>query len=121
MTKRSTTLLLRWALAFVFFYAAIASLLNPHEWIGYLPIFLTRLVPPSWLLSAFSVYQIVLTVWLFSGRRVASAAALAFFTLLAIIVSNFGLLDILFGDIGLAITALALFDLGRQKKEPVNL
>jgi len=107
--------ILRWGLAFVFFYAAIATLLYPESWVNYLPPLLTRVFPSRWLLSGFAIYGLVLAGWLFWGKKVAWAAAFAAITLLAITLVNLNALDITFCDIGLAMAALALFDLSRQK------
>ena len=108
--------ILRWALAFTFFYAAVASLLHPNDWIGYFPGFLRSAIPSAFLLASFSIYEIVLALWLFWGRRLAWAALLAFVTLAGIVVFNLGILDQVFRDVGLALTALALYTLANEAK-----
>ena len=108
--------ILRWALAFTFFYAAVASLLHPNDWIGYFPEFLKNVIPSAFLLTAFSIYEIVLALWLFGGRRLAWAALLAFVTLAGIAVFNLGILDVVFRDVGLALASLALYTLANEAK-----
>lgn len=106
--------LLRFSLAFVFLYAAVESFLRPMDWIGYLPQFIRDIAPARPLLAVFSVYEIALAVWIFIGKKGVWAAGLAFLTLLGITMANLAILDITFRDIGLALAALALFDLERE-------
>ena len=114
--KNSAITILRWGLAFVFFYAAVASLLDSQEWIRYIPGWIQNLDGYNLLLTAFSVYQLILAVLLFSGRKVYLASILATATLVAITAFNFGTLDVVFRDIGLTMAGLALFELVRHKK-----
>lgn len=103
-----TPLLLRLGLATVFMYAAVSSFLDPNEWVGYLPSFMTDLVKAETLLHFFSVYELALAAWLLSGVYVRWAALLCAATLAGIVVSNFALFAISFRDIGLILAALAL-------------
>ncbi len=103
-----STLFLRLGLATVFIYAAIASTLNPNDWVGYLPGVLTAVLPAETLLMLFSVVELALAVWLLSGVYVRYAAVVSFLMLGGIVVSNFALLDISFRDLGLMFAALAL-------------
>lgn len=100
--------LLRIGLATMFLYAAISSFLQPNEWIGYLPSFVSSLFDGEVVLKLFSVLEIALAAWLLSGVYTRYAALLAAAMLLGITVSNFSLLAISFRDIGLAFAALAL-------------
>ncbi|KKT55713.1 hypothetical protein A3G55_01145 [Candidatus Giovannonibacteria bacterium RIFCSPLOWO2_12_FULL_44_25] len=76
--------LLRVGLAVVFFYAATAAYLEPHNWIGFLPSYFRM----SLVLALFSAYQIVLALWLLSGKAAFWSALLSAATLLAIIFQN---------------------------------
>lgn len=116
MHKSSAIIILRWGLAFVFFYAAIASLLRPQEWMGYFPRFLFGFLPPKAILSAFSFYEIVLAALLFSGKKLVWATALAIATFTGIIVFNLEFLDVTFRDVGLIMAGLALLELIRKEK-----
>ena len=102
------SLLLRVGLAFVFFYAAIGSFLAPDSWLGFFPPFLRNIFPPNLLLTGFSVYEILLGLWLLWGRYAFYSASLAVLTLLGIIIPNLGALDIIFRDVGLLFAALGL-------------
>src|SRR5579872_7487517 len=99
---------LRAGLAFVFLYAALSSLAHPVEWIGYLPTFLTSRFHGTILIRFFSVYELILTIWLVSGWYLRYVAILCFLTLVGIVLVNPTQLIITFRDIGLACMALAL-------------
>ncbi|MBU6141740.1 hypothetical protein KGO95_01295 [Patescibacteria group bacterium] len=100
--------LLRIGLASVFLYAAVASFIEPDAWIGYLPVFLRHIFPANLLLAGFSTYQIVLSLWLLTGKRAFYAALLSALTLVGIIVANIGALDIIFRDFAILFASLAL-------------
>jgi len=107
--------LLRLGLAFSFLYVAYASFQNPLNWIGFLPQFLRDLAPATTLLIGFSIYEIVLGLWLLSGKRLMLASLLAAATLFGIVVFNWGALEIVFRDISLGLAALALASLRPAK------
>lgn len=109
MSKQTTThILLRISIASVFMYAAIAATLQPFNWIGYIPPFLRSLFPVNLLLGGFSLYQLLLSIWILSGWKTRFAACLAAVTLLAIIGANVSQLDILFRDFAIFFAAVAL-------------
>lgn len=108
---------LRIGLATVFLYAAVASFLNPEAWIGFLPFWLRNLIPANILLVEFSIYQVGLTFWLLSGKKVFYSSLLAGLTLLAIVVANLGDLDIIFRDIAILFSAIALMVLHRRDRK----
>lgn len=114
--SKTPVIILRWGLAFVFFYAAIAGLLNPNNWVGYLPGFLTGAFSPRLVLTALSVYEIILAALLFTGRKLRWAALLSAFTLAAIIIFNLNILEITFRDVGLMMASLALYGLIKNNK-----
>lgn len=100
--------LLRIGLTTVFIYAAASSLIDPSEWLGYLPPILTAYFDGEVLLKIFSVYELFLAAWLLSGVATRYAALLCAVTLAGITASNFSLFAISFRDIGLVFAALAL-------------
>jgi len=101
-------ILLRIAISFGFFYAAIFSFLNPNDWIGFFPLFLRNIVADNSLLLFFSVYELILGFWLLSGKYSFTAGLISAATLLSITVFNLGAFDIVFRDVGLFFAALAL-------------
>lgn len=118
MYKHGAVTILRWGLAFVFFYAAVAGLLRPQDWLGYLPEFVGRIVPINIALTVFSIYQLVLAALLFTGRKLRVVALVSLATFGVIVVFNIGTLDDVFRDVGLAMASLALFEL--VKKQPAE-
>lgn len=101
-------LLLRLSIASVFLYAAVAATLQPYNWVGFIPQVFTALAPASILLLGFSLYQLVLAVWILSGWKSFYASFLAAITLLGIITANWGDVNILFRDFAIFFAALAL-------------
>lgn len=110
---RRVKFILRSALAFVFLYASISAFASPADWIGYLPHFLGSYVPLNKLLTVFGIGELVLGLWLISGKWSKWAALFAFLFLSGITLANLAVLLITFRDIGLALAALALFEAER--------
>lgn len=106
---------LRLALSIPFLYAAIAAFLTPESWIGFLPSWVGIIMPVEIALGAFSIYQIVLSLWLLSGKWLKYSSLLASLTLLGITVFNVGVLDIVFRDVGLLLAAVSLTLLAYEK------
>lgn len=102
------SLLLRFALAFVFAYAAIDSLIHPNDWVGYMPHIADGIISPLTLLKIVSVYQLVLSAWLLVGRYARYAGLLSALTLAGITTANLGVFSITFRDVGLTVAAVAL-------------
>lgn len=107
----SAGIVLRLGLAFVFAYAGIAMLLEPENWIGYVPLFVKNILGAQTELFLYlhAAFEIVLAVWLLWGRWLKWAALVAFLDLAAITVFNLSLLDVVFRDVGLALAALGLY------------
>lgn len=112
---KAVLILLRLSISSVFLYAAIASILAPYNWIGYLPQALKNIFPAQPLLLVFSFYELALSLWILSGKKTFYAAILAAASLMGIIVSNISQIDILFRDFAIFFSALALA-MATQKK-----
>lgn len=106
---------LRVGLAFVFIYAAIGSWLKPDNWIGYFPALVFQFFPQQLVLQGFSLIEIVLALWILSGKAHRISGALATLLLFGIVITNSAQFDILFRDVGLALSSLA-FTFMLQKK-----
>ena len=106
--------MLRWGLAFVFFYVAIAALQAPLVWTGYVPPFLA-FIPSHIFITSFSVFTFILAIWLFWGRKVVWSSLVAVVTLAAVILVKLSDLDLVFPTIGLLFSALALHTLARER------
>lgn len=107
----SATAILRGGLIFVFAYAGAAALLEPANWIGYVPPGVKNIMGDytTALLAIHAVFELALAVWLIWGKWLKYAALVAFLDLATITVFNLSLLDIIFRDVGLAFAALALY------------
>lgn len=112
---RVASLLLRTGLATVFLYASISSFMHPNDWIGYLPNFARNALDPKILLKGFSAYELILALWLLSGKYTKYAAGLAAMTLAGIVIFNLSLFAITFRDVALIFSALALMLLSKSK------
>ena len=106
--KLSPDLLLRAALAFAFIYPAIDAVIEPDSWVTFFPPFLLAIVPSMLLIYGWSFIEILLAVWILSGRRIILPCALAAAALVAIVLFNLPLFQIVFRDLSLAGLALAL-------------
>lgn len=101
-------LLLRAGLAFVFLYAAIGAFIEPDDWVGFLPGFLTDRISGDTLLPPFSVGELVLAAWLLSGVYVRYAALASAAMLAGITLAGLSSFIVTFRDVGLLLAALAL-------------
>ena len=99
---------LRSGIAIAFLYAAMSSFLEPTSWIGFFPIWLTNIISGKILLILFSIYEIILALWLISNKRIYYAAILSAVTFILIILSNITALDIVFRDIPILFASMAL-------------
>lgn len=109
-------LLLRAGLAIIFLYAAISSFTNPQDWVGYLPSFATKMVDSRLLLHIFSVYEMLLAIFLLAGVFTRYVALLCAATLAGIVAFNSSLFAITFRDIALIFAALALARMPESSK-----
>jgi uncharacterized membrane protein YphA (DoxX/SURF4 family) len=102
-------LALRIGAAFAFLYPAIRAIYDPISWIGYFPRFITALpVDPLVLLHGFGMIEVILALWLLSGKNIRIPAILMTLMLLGIIVFNLGDIDIIFRDISIALMTFSL-------------
>lgn len=106
--KKIGILLLRLGLAFVFIYAGVGTLIAPDSWVGYFPSFLKKMVGESLLLKAHGTLDILIGLWLLSGVQLFYSSLASALLLAGIVIFNFGVMDVVFRDIGLALASLAL-------------
>lgn len=99
MTQKNVLLLLRSSLAFVFIYAGSMSLINPNDWIGFIPAFIQDIINPRVFLMFYSIYEIILGLWLLSGVFIWYSALLSLFTVIGIIFGNISQFIVVFRDI----------------------
>lgn len=116
MKNESSDLLLRIGAAFAFLYPPLDAVLNPYSWIGYIPQFARGMVDDMVLLHAFGLIEIVLAVWILSGRRIFWPCIAATLILLAIVAFNLRDFEVLFRDLSIAALTLALALMHRTPK-----
>jgi uncharacterized membrane protein YphA (DoxX/SURF4 family) len=100
--------LLRIGIASVYLYAGVSSILNPNDWIAFLPPFISVFVPAATALFGIAVFQIILAIWLLTGFKTFYAALIAAFMILGIVVFNLNALEITFRDFTIFFASLAL-------------
>ena len=106
--EKISDFLLRCGLAFAFLYPPINAIFDPYSWIGYFPAFMHGIVPDEILLRSFGVVEVVIALWILSGKKIfwpSMAAALMLCSIVAFNVPNF---QVLFRDLSIAALALAL-------------
>lgn len=116
MKSNSAATLLRWGIAFVFFYGAIAALLWPDRSLVQIPEILMDLVPGKPILVIFSLYELALSAVLFWGKKIMWSSLLAALTFAIIVLIDFRDVASVFPFIGLALASLALLDLSKENK-----
>jgi uncharacterized membrane protein YphA (DoxX/SURF4 family) len=107
---------LRGGIAFTLLYAAVDSFMNPDAWVGFFPPFMLAIVPGEILLPIFSVYEIILGLWLLSGWKSFYAALLAAGTMVGIIVATPSQFIITFRDVAIFGAAVALAALSKEEE-----
>ncbi|MBS3149775.1 DoxX family membrane protein [Candidatus Woesearchaeota archaeon] len=113
--KYLASFFLRVGLGTVFLYAAIASLLSPGSWSVFIPDTVNYILKDNIFLTIFSISEIVLSLWLFSGKKTYIASIVASVTIILIIIFNIESLDLIFRDIAILASALALMSLSKEK------
>ncbi len=106
--ERVVSFLLRLGLASVFGYAAIAAFIDPISWVGYFPKFARGLIPENTLLILFSSGELILAAWLLWGKYLFFAGVVSAIMMLGIIIANLSLLDVVFRDIAIFFSSIAL-------------
>ncbi len=102
------TILLRIAIALAFIYPPVDAFFNPNAWISYFPSFMLNIVPNVVLLSAWGILEIIIAVWILSGKKIFLPSLAAGILLCLIVVFNIPLMEILFRDVALALVAFTL-------------
>lgn len=107
--NKNIDLLLRIGVAFAFLYPPISALVNPFAWVGYFPLFVTNLFPNAiLLLHLFGGVEVIIGLWILSGKNIFVPSVLAAVLLAGIIVFNLSQMDVLFRDIPILLMAVAL-------------
>ena len=109
-------LILRIGVAFCFIFAAIAGFLDPMSWVGWFPKFARDIIPVLLLLKIWGVFEMIIGIWILSGKQIFIPSLLASFSLAGLILANLGSMDTIFRDITIlsATIALSLFSYERK-------
>ena len=110
-------LLLRIGVAFAFLYPPISAFVNPFAWIGFFPPFLVGIVPDQVLLNSFGIVEIIIGLWILSGKNILIPSAAATALLIGIVLFNLPQFDVIFRDLSIALMsgALALEEWNKMK------
>lgn len=106
--NRYPFILIRIGLVFVFLYAGAEALIQPLNWVGFVPPWADKLISRELSLTMLSIFQIFLSLWLLSGFKERYSAWAASIFLVIVIIQNLGQMDILFRDVGLLFSSSAL-------------
>jgi uncharacterized membrane protein YphA (DoxX/SURF4 family) len=109
------SLFLRIGLAIGFVYAAISSLLNPTNWIGFVPDFVEILISKELFLTLYSVFEIVLGLFLILNYKTFYVSIVSTATLFFITIGNLSAFDIVFRDVAILFMSVALNVLSWEK------
>ncbi len=117
--QKAADMVLRAGVAFTFLYPPIDALFDPMSWFGYFPSYIQHLAPEPVLLHGFGALEVVLALWILSGKKIFWPCLVSVLILLAVIVSDLADFQILFRDVSIAAAALALALMHWPKKEGV--
>jgi uncharacterized membrane protein YphA (DoxX/SURF4 family) len=109
-----TRIVLRLSLALAFLYPALSGFIAPQNWVGYFPPFLFDFASPEALLTFFGIFEVLLALWILSGRYAVWANSIAGALLALIVLFNFPQMNVVFRDISLIGLAIALILLHRE-------
>ncbi len=104
----TNSLLLRVAIAIAFLYPPIDSIFHPQAWLGYFPPFMLGHVSDTVMLVGWGIIEVVIALWILSGKRIFWPSIAATVLLALIVAFNIPLMQIVFRDISLALAAAAL-------------
>ena|SRR3989344_5716041 len=117
--EKTISLLLRIGIAFSFIYVAFSAYFNPTNWIGFIPDFATLgLMSKAVFLKIHVFIDLALGLWLLSGRKTLYASVISALFLASIILFNLGSLDILYRDVSILLSAVALAVLSYEIRQP---
>lgn len=110
--------MLRIGLAFVYLYAAIEIHINPAGFMKYVPSQMS-IIPTDLFLLVFGIFEVLLTLWLLSGKRTEYAGMISFLLMAGIIFPNMAYFDVLFRNVAIAFASLALVALDHRKRRMI--
>jgi uncharacterized membrane protein YphA (DoxX/SURF4 family) len=108
---------IRFGLAFVYGYAAVEIYLHPANFMKYIPPTVQSMVPTDLFLLVFGIFEILLVLWLLSGKKTEYAGFISFLLMVGIIIPNTEYFNVLFRNVSIALSSIALtaLDYGKYK------
>src|SRR3989338_1336982 len=85
--QKAADILLRAGVAFAFLYPPIDALFDPTSWFAYFPSYIRHLAPEPLLLHGFGALEVVLALWILSGKKIFYPCLAATLILVAIVIS----------------------------------
>lgn len=108
MRHEASDLFLRLGTALALLFPAIDAFLNPYSWVAYVPQLFGGIVPDMVMLHTFGIIEIVLGVWILSGRRIFWPSVAATVLILLVVLFNLGDFEVLYRDLAIAAMTFAL-------------
>ena len=108
--------LLRIGLAFVYGYVSVEMFVDPSSFLKYVPQFMQQIMPLNIFMVSFGIFEILLTLWLLSGKGTEYAGIISAFLMIAIIVPNTAYFSILFRNVAIGFASLALTTLDYRRQ-----
>ena len=108
---------LRVGVAFAFIYAAIDGFVDPDSWVGWFPKSARDIMREETLLIVWGavelilgiwIFQIILSLWIVSGKKIFWPSLVASLSLAGLILTNLGAMDIIFRDVTILAATIAL-------------
>lgn len=118
--EKAAILLLRLGLAFVFSFAAFTALTHPENYFKYVPTFISNLVPINLFLLVHGIGEILLSIWLLTGKWTFWAAFASAILLFIVTLANLTEINILFRNVAIITGALALASLKIKHNVIIN-
>lgn len=106
--QTQSTVLLRIGVAFAFLYPPFDSLFHPDAWYGFFPQFMTGYLPEPVMLALWGIAEVVIALWILSGKKIFLPSIAASALLVLIVMFNFAELEIVFRDLAIACMAATL-------------
>jgi hypothetical protein len=116
---RTVSYLLRIGLAFSFAYAAVASTVNPDNWIWFVPDFVEVIMPKLIALYIVSGIEMLLVLGLLFLPNPTIPAIVAIILLLGVIFTDLSTIDITFRDVSIIAMAAALIVVHRRPRDVI--
>ena len=114
--EKAVSLILRLGIAFSFIYVAFSAYLNPTNWLGFIPDFITFGLDKEIFLKMHIAVDLILGLWLLWGKKLFYSSILSSIILFGIVILNLGSMEIVFRDVSILLAAVALAVLSYREK-----